>query len=87
MRQSSEESQYFPSVLCSTRCVVYGDGWLTVCRLDRITEAAEELSKGTGSTCIPAQADVRRPDELKEAVRKTIEKFGRIDFVICGGSI
>ena len=34
--------------------------------------------------CIPAQADVRKPDELKEAVRKTIEKFGRIDFVICG---
>jgi len=52
--------------------------------LDRITQAAEELSKGTGNTCIPAQADVRKPDELKEAVRKTIEKFGRIDFVICG---
>jgi len=29
---------------------------------------------------------VRKPDELKEAVRKTIEKFGRIDFVICGES-
>ena len=55
-----------------------------MCRLDRITQAAEELSKGTGNTCIPAPADVRKPDELKEAVRKTIEKFGRIDFVICG---
>ena len=54
--------------------------------LDRITQAAEELSKGTGNTCIPAQADVRRPDALKEAVRKTVEKFGRIDFVICGES-
>ena len=56
------------------------------CRLDRITQAAEELSKATGNTCIPARADVRKPDELKEAVRITIEKFGRIDFVICGGS-
>ena len=58
----------------------------TACRLDRLTQAAEELSKGTGNTCIPAQGDVRKPDELKEAVRKTIEKFGRIDFVICGES-
>jgi len=55
-------------------------------KLDRLTQAAEELSKGTGNTCIPAQADVRKPDELKEAVRKTIEKFGRIDFVICGAA-
>jgi len=55
-------------------------------KLDRLTQAAEELSKGTGNTCIPAQADVRKPEELKEAVRKTIERFGRIDFVICGAA-
>jgi peroxisomal 2,4-dienoyl-CoA reductase len=52
--------------------------------LDRLAQAAEELSKKTGNTCIPTQADVRNPAELKEAVRKTIEKFGKIDFVICG---
>ena len=57
---------------------------MTTCRLDRITQSAEELSKKTGKICIPTQADVRKPDELKDAVRKTIEKFGRIDFVICG---
>jgi len=55
-------------------------------KMDRLTQAAEELSKGTGNVCVPAQADVRKPDELKEAVRKTIEKFGRIDFVICGAA-
>jgi len=55
-------------------------------KLGRITEAADELSKRTGNICIPAQADVRKPDELKEAVRETIEKFGRIDFVICGAA-
>jgi 2,4-dienoyl-CoA reductase [(3E)-enoyl-CoA-producing], peroxisomal len=27
---------------------------------------------------------VRKPETLKDAVAKTIEKFGRIDFVICG---
>ena len=53
-------------------------------RLDRLTDAAKELSAATGRTCIPAQADVRDPKSLRNAVSKTIEKFGRIDFVICG---
>ena len=86
MRQLLEEGRH---TLCSPFDVlrrVRRIDWLAVRRLDRLTQAAEELSKGTGSTCIPAQADVRKPDELKEAVRKTIEKFGRIDFVICGES-
>ena len=83
MRRLSEESQYS---LRSVFHVSRGINRSTACRLDRLTQAAEELSKGTGNTCIPAQADVRKPDELKEAVRKTIEKFGRIDFVICGES-
>ena len=85
MQQSLEESQYSPpfSVRPATSCMWGID---PVNSLDRITQAAEELSKGTGNTCIPAQADVRRPDALKEAVRKTVEKFGRIDFVICGES-
>jgi len=55
-------------------------------KLDRLTAAAEELSKETGRTCIPAQADVRYPEKLKEAVSKAIEKFGKIDFVICGAA-
>ena len=59
---------------------------MTLCRLERLTEAARELSKATGQTCIPAQADVRQPQQLKDAVAKTIEHFGRIDFVICGRS-
>lgn len=51
---------------------------------DRLAKSAEELSKATGRTCIPAKADVREPEQLREAVAKTISKFGRIDFVICG---
>ncbi|KAK0470765.1 2,4-dienoyl-CoA reductase [Armillaria novae-zelandiae] len=47
-------------------------------KLDRLTQAAKELSQATGQVCIPAQADT--------AVTKTIEKFGRIDFVICGAA-
>jgi 2,4-dienoyl-CoA reductase [(3E)-enoyl-CoA-producing], peroxisomal len=55
-------------------------------RLDRLGQSAEELSKDTGRVCLPVQADVRQPKALQDAVAKTIEKFGRIDFVICGES-
>ncbi|KAG6827384.1 hypothetical protein H0H92_011982 [Tricholoma furcatifolium] len=55
-------------------------------KLDRLTQAAKELSEATGRKCIPAQADVRDPKTLQEAVRKTIEAFGKIDFVICGAA-
>ena len=53
-------------------------------RLERITKAAEELQQSSGNKCIAAQADVRNVEQLKAAVKKTIETFGRIDFVICG---
>ncbi|KAG7439424.1 2,4-dienoyl-CoA reductase [Guyanagaster necrorhizus] len=52
-------------------------------KLDRLTQAAKELSEATSQVCIPTQADVRQSKALQEAVSKTIEKFGRIDFVIC----
>ncbi|KAJ3781763.1 hypothetical protein GGU10DRAFT_390372 [Lentinula aff. detonsa] len=55
-------------------------------KLDRLTQTAKELSAATGRTCIPAQADVRQPKMLQEAVKKTIERFGKIDFVICGAA-
>ncbi|EAU87146.1 2,4-dienoyl-CoA reductase [Coprinopsis cinerea okayama7 len=55
-------------------------------KLDRLQQSAKELSAKTGRECLPAQADVRNPASLKEAVAKTIEKFGRIDFVICGAA-
>ncbi|KIK67012.1 hypothetical protein GYMLUDRAFT_156656 [Collybiopsis luxurians FD-317 M1] len=55
-------------------------------KLDRLTASAKELSEKTGKTCIPAQADVRDPETLKSAVQKAIERFGKIDFVICGAA-
>ncbi|SCZ89602.1 BZ3500_MvSof-1268-A1-R1_Chr9g10473 [Microbotryum saponariae] len=51
-----------------------------------ITEAAATLSKATGQQCLGVSGDVRKPESLKEAVRKTVEKFGRIDFVSSRGS-
>jgi len=54
--------------------------------LERLTQTSKELSKATNRTCIPVQADVRHPKALQDAVAKTIEQFGRIDFVICGAA-
>ncbi|CAE7230368.1 unnamed protein product [Rhizoctonia solani] len=55
-------------------------------KIDRLTAAANELSASTGRQCLPAQADVRSPEQLQAAVKATISKFGRIDFVICGAA-
>ncbi|KAJ8082761.1 peroxisomal 2 4-dienoyl-CoA reductase sps19 [Marasmius tenuissimus] len=55
-------------------------------KLDRLTQTAKELSDATKRTCIATQGDVRQPESLKDAVQKTVEKFGRIDFVICGAA-
>ncbi|KAI0033884.1 2,4-dienoyl-CoA reductase [Vararia minispora EC-137] len=54
--------------------------------VERITKTAAELAAATGRACLPAQADVRQPKLLQDAVKKTIERFGRIDFVICGAA-
>ncbi|KAG8906222.1 hypothetical protein FRB99_007368 [Tulasnella sp. 403] len=54
--------------------------------LDRLEAATKELTTATGQRCIAAQADVRKPEQLHAAVQKTIEAFGRIDFVICGAA-
>ncbi|QRV76978.1 Enoyl-(Acyl carrier protein) reductase [Ceratobasidium sp. AG-Ba] len=54
--------------------------------LERLGSAAKELSDKTGRKCVPAQADVRSPEQLRSAVETTISQFGRIDFVICGAA-
>ncbi|KAM5542136.1 hypothetical protein V8D89_004219 [Ganoderma adspersum] len=55
-------------------------------KLDRLEASAKELSAATGRQCIALQADVRDPKLLQDAVAKTVEKYGRIDFVICGAA-
>jgi len=51
-----------------------------------LAESAKNLTKATGRQCLPASADVRKPDQLKEAVEAAIKKYGKIDYVICGAA-
>jgi peroxisomal 2,4-dienoyl-CoA reductase len=51
-----------------------------------LAQSAQNLSGATGRQCLPASADVRKPDQVKEAVEAAIKKYGKIDFVICGAA-
>ncbi|KAJ7708306.1 2,4-dienoyl-CoA reductase [Mycena rosella] len=55
-------------------------------KLDRLTQTAKELSEATGQKCLPVAADVRQAKTIQDAVARTIEAYGRIDFVICGAA-
>lgn len=72
----------WPKVSCTSVCDL-SPIWRPR-RLDRLNQAAKELSGTTGQRCMAAQADVRQITQLQDAVTKTIQEFGRIDYVICG---
>lgn len=55
-------------------------------KADRLQAAAASLSRDTGSEAIATPADVRKIETLQDAVRQTVDKFGRIDMVICGAA-
>lgn len=53
-------------------------------RKANIESAAAELSRATGKKCIGVSGDVRKLESLQDAVKRTVDEFGRIDFVIAG---
>lgn len=48
-------------------------------KLEVLEEAAEELQKATGGKVLPLACDVRNYNEIEEVLKKSKEKFGRID--------
>ncbi|GAA6005647.1 2,4-dienoyl-CoA reductase (NADPH) [Rhodotorula paludigena] len=55
-------------------------------RKANIESAAAELSRATGQKCIGVSGDVRKLESLQDAVKRTVDEFGRIDFVIAGAA-
>ncbi|GJN91214.1 hypothetical protein Rhopal_004232-T1 [Rhodotorula paludigena] len=53
-------------------------------RKANIESAAAELSRATSKKCIGVSGDVRKLESLQDAVKRTVDEFGRIDFVIAG---
>ncbi|HEY0077982.1 MAG TPA: 3-oxoacyl-ACP reductase family protein [Pyrinomonadaceae bacterium] len=48
---------------------------------------ASEAARARGVEALAVRGDVRRPEEAEEIVRVTLERFGRIDFLICNAGI
>jgi glucose 1-dehydrogenase len=48
---------------------------------DEAKEVVERI-QGSGSKAISVQADVSKPDDVKNLVRKTVEEFGRLDITV-----
>lgn len=51
-----------------------------------ISAAKKFEDNNPGKTCLGLSGDVRDYKSLQDAVLKTVEKFGRIDFVIAGAA-
>jgi peroxisomal 2,4-dienoyl-CoA reductase len=53
---------------------------------DVLTRTASELSERNDRSVLACPADVRNPDAVAEAVRQTIEKFGKLDTIVNGAA-
>lgn len=54
---------------------------ITARRLDKLEELAEEI-RSMGVKCLPVQCDVTKTDDIKEAVKKAVEEYGKIDVLV-----
>src|SRR5260370_6362733 len=51
-------------------------------RADVLERAAQEVAEATGAQIVPIQADMRNPNDVEDLVKKTVQKFGRLDILI-----
>ncbi|XP_030840351.1 peroxisomal 2,4-dienoyl-CoA reductase isoform X1 [Strongylocentrotus purpuratus] len=54
--------------------------------IERVQQAAEELSRATGQKCLPIQMDVRKPNEVVAGVQQAMREFGKINVLINGAA-
>jgi peroxisomal 2,4-dienoyl-CoA reductase len=55
-------------------------------KMEHLGPAAQEIEAASGKPCAPFAADVRSPEQIGEAVRAALERFGRIDFLVNGAA-
>lgn len=55
-------------------------------RIALAQSSAKALEAKTGRKCLPLNGDVRQYEDLVEAVKKTVARYGRIDYVVCGAA-
>ena len=54
-------------------------------KLENLEPAAQAINE-RGGQALPVVADVRSPEEVKQAITSTVERFGKIDIVINGAA-
>ncbi len=55
-------------------------------KADRLAAASSELAAKTGRECLAVPCDVRDGKAVEEALKATLERFGRIDIVVNGAA-
>ncbi|NUP06673.1 MAG: SDR family oxidoreductase [Polyangiaceae bacterium] len=55
-------------------------------KTERLVQAASDLEASTGNKCAAITCDVRDPKAVETAIAATLERFGRIDFVVNGAA-
>jgi NAD(P)-dependent dehydrogenase (short-subunit alcohol dehydrogenase family) len=55
---------------------------ITSRKLERLEETAKDLEKETGGKVLALQSDVRKYDEVENVLKKSLERFGRVDVLV-----
>jgi NAD(P)-dependent dehydrogenase (short-subunit alcohol dehydrogenase family) len=55
---------------------------ITSRHLDECRAVAERIGGATGRDIVPVQADVAKPDEVRNMVDRTLDRFGRVDILV-----
>lgn len=55
---------------------------ITSRKIERLEETAKELEKETGGKALALQSDVRKYEEVQEVLKKSVERFGRVDVLV-----
>jgi len=57
---------------------------ITICARneDLVKKAAEEIEYSAGAEVLPVKADLSRSEDIKNMVRATVRKFGRMDILV-----
>jgi 3-oxoacyl-[acyl-carrier protein] reductase len=50
--------------------------------IKNLRKVSESIEENTGSIILPVQADLEKPQDIQKMVKKTLNKFGRIDILV-----
>ena len=55
---------------------------ITSRKIEKLEETAKELEKETGGKVLALQSDVRKYEEVETVIKKSLERFGRVDALV-----